>query len=326
VLGHLGADLERAGDRWRVATVLPAESSVRGARAPLSAPGVAVRAGDEILAVDGRPVEPRLGPAPLLAGAADVPIELTVQPAGGGEVRRVVVLPLDDEKVLRYQAWVAGRRATTHELSGGRVGYLHIPDMIAHGYAEFHRSYLAELDRDGLVVDVRDNGGGYVSALLLEKLQRRRLGYDLLRFGPPEPYPEQSPAGPMVCITNQDAGSDGDIFSHCWKLLGLGPLVGTRTWGGVVGINIIRRLVDGGVTTQPQASFWFRDVGFGVENYGTDPNVVLDKTPQDWAADEDPQLDRAVALVLREMKSQKPLRPLQTKRPRLTLPDGLPSR
>jgi tricorn protease len=130
----------------------------------------------------------------------------------------------------------------------------------------------------------------------------------------------------MVCITNQDAASDGDIFSHCWKLLGLGPLIGTRTWGGVIGINIIRKLVDGGMTTQPQASFWFTDVGFGVENYGTDPDVVLDKTPQDWAGGADPQLDRALALVRREMRAHKRVDPAAAKRPRLPLPKSLPPR
>src|SRR5436305_13897501 len=129
--------------------------------------------------------------------------------------------------------------------------------MVANGYAEFHRSFLTELDRDGLVVDIRDNGGGYVSALLLEKLQRRRLGYDRLRYAPALPYPYESPAGPMGCITHQDAGSDGVIFSHCWKLLGLGPLIGTRTWGGVVGLDIIRQLVDGGMATQPPEAFRF---------------------------------------------------------------------
>ena len=218
------------------------------------------------------------------------------------------------------------RRRRVHDATDGRVGYIHVPDMGAHGYAEFHRSFLLEVERDALIVDIRDNGGGFVSQLLLEKLARKRLGWDVLRYGPPFPYPDGSPAGPMVCLTNQDAGSDGDIFGHCWKLLELGPLVGTRTWGGVVGIEIIRRLVDGGLTTQPQASFWFTDVGFGVENYGTDPDVVVDKAPQDWAAGADPQLDRAITLVTRELKAHRPLTPAQAKRPRLPLPKRLPSR
>jgi tricorn protease len=326
-LGFLGADLrlERSG-RWKVERVIRADHWWPGHGSPLEAPGVDVRDGDTILEVNGRPVGRDRAPAQELVNRADTDVELTVGDARGRRPRRVVVRTLRDEGPLRYRAYVEGRRRVVHEATDGRVGYLHIPDMVAHGYAEFHRAFLAELDRDALIVDIRDNGGGYVSALLLEKLQRRRLGYDVLRYAPSEPYPYESPVGPMVCITNQDAGSDGDIFSHCWKMLGLGPLIGTRTWGGVVGINIIRKLVDGGVTTQPQASFWFTDVGFGVENYGTDPDVVLDKTPQDWAADADPQLDRALALVQRELRGSKPPDLAGAKRPRLPLPKKLPPR
>ena len=133
--------------------------------------------------------------------------------------------------------------------------------------------YLAEVAHDALIIDVRFNGGGHVSSLLLEKLARRRIAYAVARWAPPEPYPEESPAGPLVAITNEQAGSDGDIFTHSFKLLGLGPVVGKRTWGGVIGINPTYPLVDGSVTTQPEYSFWFEDVGWGVENYGTDPGL-----------------------------------------------------
>jgi len=320
VLGHLGADLERAGDRWRVATVLPAESSVRGARAPLSAPGVAVRAGDEILAVDGRPVDPRLGPAPLLAGAANVPIELTVQPAGGGEVRRVVVLPLDDEKVLRYQAWVAGRRAATHELSGGRVGYLHIPDMVANGWAQLHRDLILEVAREGLVVDVRDNNGGHTSELVLEKLARTVKGWDNPRGNPSVTYPANAPRGPIVAVTNQHAGSDGDIVTAGFTLYGIGPVVGTRTWGGVIGIDGRYTLVDGTSVTQPRYALWFEGSGWGIENYGVDPDVEVDIAPQDWAAGRDPQLETAVRMVLEALET----RPAATPPDRSTRPSRRP--
>lgn len=326
-LGFLGADLrlDRAG-RWKVQRVVRADHWWPGHGSPLEAPGVDVADGETILAVNGRAVGRDRSPAQELVNRAGLDVELTIGDARGRKPRRVVVRTLRDETPLRYREFVDGRRRVVHDATDGRVGYLHIPDMIANGYAEFHRAFLAELDRDALIVDIRDNGGGYVSGLLLEKLQRRRLGYDLLRYAPPEPYPYESPVGPMVCITNQDAGSDGDIFSHCWKMLGLGPLIGTRTWGGVVGINIIRKLVDGGMTTQPQASFWFTDVGYGVENYGTDPDVVVDKTPQDWTAGADPQLDRALALVQREMRTHKRADPTAAKRPALTLPRRLPPR
>ena len=187
--------------------------------------------------------------------------------------RRVLVRTLKDERMLRYRAWVDANRALVHERTQGRVGYVHVPDMGPWGFAEFHRGYLSEFDRDGLIVDVRYNRGGHVSALLLEKLARKRVGYDVSRWAPPFPYPEESVGGPIVAVTNQFAGSDGDIFSHCFKLYGLGPLVGMRTWGGVIGINPRHRLVDGTETTQPEYSFWFTDAGWGVENYGTDPDA-----------------------------------------------------
>ncbi|MFN8547883.1 MAG: S41 family peptidase [Candidatus Eisenbacteria bacterium] len=160
------------------------------------------------------------------------------------------------------------------------------------------------MERDGLLIDVRNNGGGHVSQLLLEKLARRRLGYDLQRWGQPTSYPRHAPMGAMVALTNEYAGSDGDIFSHCFKLMKLGPLMGKRTWGGVVGIWPRHQLVDGSVTTQPEFSFWFHDVGFGVENYGTDPDIEVENRPQDVVAGRDVQLERAVAELLRQLKEK----------------------
>ncbi len=188
------------------------------------------------------------------------------------------------------------------------------------GFAEFHRGYLAEFHRDALIVDVRYNGGGHVSPLILEKLARKRVGYDISRWGAPQPYPPESVAGPMVCITNQFAGSDGDIFSHCFKLYGLGPLVGKRTWGGVIGIWPRHRLVDGSITTQPEFSFWFKDVGWGVENYGTDPDYDVDIKPQDYKAGRDPQMEKALALILDAMERNPVNLPDFADRPSLPLP------
>jgi tricorn protease len=160
--------------------------------------------------------------------------------------------------------------------------------------------------------------------LLLEKLARRRIGYDFPRWSQPEPYPAQSPTGPMVALTNEQAGSDGDIFSHAFKLYKLGPLVGKRTWGGVIGIAGRHRLADGTLTTQPEFAFFFDDVGWGVENYGTDPDIEVDVAPQDHAANRDPQLDRAIAEVLRLLEERPPAVPAFDERPVLTPPARLP--
>jgi len=223
---------------------------------------------------------------------------------------------------LRYRDWVEHNRSHVAEQTGGSVGYIHIPDMQASGFSEFHRSWRFEVDKDGLIVDVRFNRGGNVSQLLLEKLARRRVGYRVTRWRPPYALPTDSPAGPMVCLTNEMAGSDGDIFSHTFKLGGLGPLVGTRTWGGVVGIWPQQSLVDGTVTTQPEFGTWFADVGFEVENRGTDPDIEVVVAPHD--ADHDPQLDRAITEVVALLETS-PQPPEFDRRPS-TAPPVLPVR
>lgn len=201
---------------------------------------------------------PPQGPARLLVGAADKPVELTL---GGG--RRVVVTPLGDDRRLRYQHWVAGRRARVRELGDGRLGYLHIPDMVAEGWAQFHRDLRREMTFEGLVVDVRGNRGGHTSELVIERLIRRVIGWDLPRGMTSITYPEDAPRGPLVAITNQNAGSDGDIVTAAFKIYKLGPVVGTRTWGGVIGIEGGHRLVDGSHITVPRYSFWFEEFGWG---------------------------------------------------------------
>jgi tricorn protease len=169
-------------------------------------------------------------------------------------------------------------------------------------------------------VDVRANRGGNVSGLLLDKLARRRIGYQFGRWTAPLPYPHDSPAGPLVALTNEMAGSDGDIFSHSFKMLGLGPLVGKRTWGGVIGIRPRHPLADGTITTQPEFSFFFDDVGWRVENYGTDPDIEVDNAPHHYREGSDPQLERAIAVALELIRQHPPHRPNPTDRPRLTVP------
>ncbi|MEV8033070.1 S41 family peptidase [Streptomyces sp. NPDC086182] len=297
--GLLGADISRHEDgRWRIDRILPSETSDPDARAPLAAPGVAVRAGDAIVAVGGRPVDPVAGPAPLLVGTAGKPVELTVSPSGGGDPRHAVVVPLADEEPLRYHAWVADRRAYVHERSGGRLGYLHVPDMVGSGWAQLHRDLRIEVAREGLVVDVRENRGGHTSQLVVEKLARRIVGWDLPRGLRPYSYPEDAPRGPVVAVANEFSGSDGDIVNAAIKALGIGPVVGTRTWGGVIGIDSRYRLVDGTSVTQPKYAFWLEGYEWGVENHGVDPDVEVVQAPQDHAAGRDTQLDEAVRIAL----------------------------
>jgi tricorn protease len=321
-IGHLGADLEydTRARLWRITHVTVGDPWDAHATSPLRGPGIAVGPGDTLLAVNGRAADDRVTPASLLVHQAGVPVELTIGDRRGRNPRRVVVTTLRDEKPARYREWVEANRRRVHEATAGRVGYVHVPDMGPEGFAEFHRLYLVEFHRDALIVDVRNNGGGHVSPLVLEKLARRRLGYGVARWEPHEPYPDESPAGPLVALTDELAGSDGDIFTHCFKLLGLGPVVGKRTWGGVVGVSIRHQLVDGSVTTQPECAYWFVDVGWRIENYGTDPDVEVDITPQDWAAGRDPQLDRSIELAQRALRRHHALAADVAARPQLPLP------
>jgi tricorn protease len=283
---------------------------------------VDARVGDAVLTINGQRLTPEQGPQHLLVNQAETEVQILLQPSDG-PARSVTVRALGAEFGARYREWVEANRRLVHGQTNGRVGYVHIPDMWADGYAEFHRYYLAEYDHEALIVDVRWNGGGAVSGLVLEKLARPRLGYGFQRWSPPNPYIYHSPRGKLVAITDENAGSDGDIFSHAFKMMGLGPLIGKRTWGGVIGISPSHHLVDGTVTTQPEYSFWFKDVGWNVENYGTDPDIEVDVRPQDYARGVDPQLDRGIQEILAALERNPPHKPDFGGRPNLARRPGL---
>ena len=288
---------------------------------PLSAAGVNVDEGDHLLAINGTEVNRDVHPRELLVNLGGQEVTLTVRKKNAKKSRNVVVKTLLTEAPLFYRSWVERNREYVHKKSNGKIGYVHIPDMGPNGFAEFHRYYLTECLYDALVVDARYNRGGHVSELLLEKLNRRQVAYSQARWSKdPETYPRSSVAGPIVALTNQFAGSDGDIFSHAFKLMKIGKLIGKRTWGGVIGINGQYSLVDGSVVTQPEYSFWFKDVGWKVENYGTDPDIEVDIQPQDYVNERDTQLDKAVTLLLEEMKANPVKKPDFDKRPNLSLP------
>ncbi|MET7637464.1 S41 family peptidase [Streptomyces sp. NPDC005438] len=299
-IGLLGADLDRAPEGWRLTRVLPGNSSDSKARSPLA--GTGVREGALLTHVDGRPVDPVAGPGPLLAGAAATTVELTFagEPDAEGRrpPRRVAVVPLVDERPLRYQDWVASRREVVRELSGGRCGYLHIPDMGGSGWAQFNRDLRMEVSRPALIVDVRGNAGGHISELVIEKLTRTILGWDLTRNAQPVSYASNAPRGPVVALADEATSSDGDMITAAFQLLGLGPVVGTRTWGGVVGVTGRHRLGDGSVITVPMNAAWFDAYGWSVENEGVSPDLEALRGPLDWAEGRYTVLSEAVRTVL----------------------------
>ncbi|MEU2559272.1 S41 family peptidase [Streptomyces longispororuber] len=302
-IGLLGANLVRRDDGWTVKRILPGESSDSKARSPLAGSGI--REGAVLTHVDGRPVDPVTGPYPLLGAAGGTTVELTFRPAEGeGRSRRVAVVPLIDERPLRYQDWVAKRRAVVRELSGGACGYLHIPDMGGSGWAQFNRDLRLEVSRPALIVDVRGNAGGHISELVVEKLTRKILGWDLTRDAQPVSYASSAPRGPVVALADEATSSDGDMITAAFQLLGLGPVVGQRTWGGVVGMTGRHTLGDGTVITVPMNAGWFDAYGWSVENHGVEPDIAVLRTPLDWAEGRHVQLADAVEVALELLASR----------------------
>ncbi|MFE6223439.1 S41 family peptidase [Streptomyces sp. NPDC057854] len=306
--GLLGANFVCRDGSWVVKRILPGESSDSKARSPLA--GTGIREGAALTHVDGRPVDPLTGPYPLLAGTGGTTVELTFTPAGGeGRSRRVAVVPLIDERPLRYQDWVAKRRAVVREVSGGRCGYLHIPDMGGSGWAQFNRDLRMEVSRPALIVDVRGNAGGHISELVVETLTRKIIGWDLTRNAQPVSYASNAPRGPVVALADEATSSDGDMITAAFKLLGLGPVVGQRTWGGVVGMTGRHRLGDGTQITVPMNAAWFAPWGWSVENHGVEPDLAVLRTPLDWAEGRHAQLDDAVHKALALLESEPPANP-----------------
>ncbi|MFD7920767.1 S41 family peptidase [Streptomyces sp. NPDC059740] len=304
-IGLLGANFVCRDGAWVLRRVLPGESSDSRARSPLAGSGV--REGSVLTHVDGRAVDPVAGPYPLLGAAGGTSVELTFAPGEGepGPARRVAVTPLIDERPLRYQDWVAKRREVVRELSGGRCGYLHIPDMGGSGWAQFVRDVRGEVAREALIVDVRGNAGGNISELVVEQLTRTVMGYDLTRDAQPVSYQSNAPRGPVVAVADEMTSSDGDMITAAFRLRGIGPVVGMRTWGGVIGMTGRHRLIDNTSITVPMNAAWFDAYGWGVENHGVEPDIETLRSPLDWAEGRHPQLGVAVLAAL-ELLEQHP--------------------
>ena len=330
--GRLGADLAFTGAGWEITRILAGESSDPLATSPLTRPGADAKAGDILLAIDGVELSETLTPAMQLVGAAGRAVELTLRNGAAhgdaaGDQRRIAVVPVKDEERLRYQEWVAGNRRTVREASGGTYGYLHIPDMMANGWAQLHRDLDTETALDGLIVDVRRNRGGHTSQLVAELIGRKVTGWSMPRGEKPRTYPHHAPRGPVVILTDEFAGSDGDIITQVSKLRGIGPVIGTRTWGGVVGIDNRFSLADGTGVTQPRYATWFSGgVGWGVENFGVTPDIEVTFPPHAHAAGRDPQLEYGIG-ALKEMIQELPTdRPPLREGYRRLLPAPLPAR
>ncbi|HDH97493.1 MAG TPA: hypothetical protein ENF73_07185, partial [Proteobacteria bacterium] len=240
-VGLLGADfeLDRRSGRYRLARIYPPDEWNLNNGSPLVRPGLDVKEGDYILAVNGQQLKAPDNPYRLFQETVGRQVRLTVSSSPDGkDARDVVVVPISDDTSLRYRAWVNANRRRVYEATGGKIGYIHIPDMSADGLKEFTRGFIAQTDKEGMIIDVRYNSGGFASEMILEKLRRELVGMFSSRNGMDYTYPWRVIHGPMVCIVNEYSGSDGDIFPYFFRKYGLGKIVGKRTWGGVVGIRL----------------------------------------------------------------------------------------
>ncbi len=320
-IGLLGADLEPCDDGARIVRILPGESSDPAARSPLRAAGVAAREGDVITAVNGESVADAEHIGELLQGTVGRIVELSL--LRDGRLRRVAVVPLAEEETIRYHDWVARNAEYVRRRTNGRIGYVHVPDMMGLGWAQLHRMLDAASRCEGVVVDVRYNRGGHTSQLVVERLSRRVVGWDIARhYDSPMTYPFQAMRGPVVLVANRYSGSDGDIVNAAAQAMGLGPVVGERTWGGVIGIDGRFDLVDGTEVTQPRYATWMPGYGYGLENHGVDPDIEVVPDPQQWhdmltGPVSDVQLDTAVAEVLARLRDQPAAVPPELPAPRV---------
>jgi tricorn protease len=297
-------ELDAASGRYRIIEILVGQNEEKRYRSPLTEIGVQLKAGDYLLAIDGEELRADDSPYRLLLHKADRPVVLTVndRPSMRG-AREVKYKPIDSERNLRYLASVSRKRAMVDEMTDGRVGYLHIPDMGSNGIREFVKWYYGQIRKEGLIVDVRNNGGGNVSQMLIERLGRDLLGTRFSRTADtPGTYPAVVFHGHMACILDEDSASDGDIFPHMFRQAGLGPLIGKRSWGGVIGITGRGGLIDGGSVYVPEFGTNAIDGSWVIEGYGVDPDIEVTNDPKSILEGRDPQLERAVAEVLAAME------------------------
>jgi tricorn protease len=302
-VGLLGADYSSENGRYRFAKVYEGENWNPGLRAPLTEPGSEVKRGEYLLAVNGRDLHSSDDIYRFFLNTADKQIVLKVGPnADGSDSRDVTVVPIGEEVSLRHRDWVANNLRTVDRLSGGRVAYVYLPDTANGGYASFNRYFFAQVGKEGVIVDDRFNSGGQSADYIINYLQRTLLNYWYTPNGAVSPEPGEAIFGPKTMIINQYAGSGGDLIPWYFHHVGLGPLIGERTWGGEVGTTGYPSLIDGGSVTAPSIAFVTTDGHWGIENEGVPPDIEVEMNPKAWREGHDPQLEKAVETVLQELK------------------------
>jgi tricorn protease len=297
----LGVDfaLDNKTGRYIFQTIYPGDNTRAQYRSPLTEPGVDVQAGDTLLAVDSHDLKAPENPYDRFVGLGDGPVELTV--SHGGKVRTVTVKPIENELSVREKAWIDHNRAVVDKESGGKIGYIYMSDMEGLGMDQFIRQFYPQLDKQALIIDDRWNGGGNIDQIVLERLRRVLIGMSTNREQAAQPIPQQLVNGPKACLLNHYSASDGDIFPYYFRKYGLGPLIGTRTWGGVRGIRGYWPLLDGGYITVPEASLYGRQSEWVIENHGVDPDITVTTDPAQLLAGHDAQLEAAIDYLMKAL-------------------------
>jgi tricorn protease len=307
-VGLLGADFAVEDGHYRIKRIYTGENWNPDLRAPLSAPGIQVAEGDYLLEVNGRPLAPPTNPYSLFEGTANRQTLIRVNKTPSVEGSRLItVVPVASEDTLRTRAWIENNRRMVDKLSNGKLAYVWLPNTAGPGYTYFTRYYYAQQDKEGAVIDERYNHGGMVADYIVNELDRKLMGYFALRDGTPSTSPIAGIYGPKVMLINESAGSGGDALPYYFRLRKIGPLVGTRTWGGLVGTLGTPATIDGGGITAPILAFYNLKGEWDVENIGVAPDIEVDYTASDVIKGRDPQLERAVQEALRLLE-QNPTR------------------
>ncbi len=314
-------ELDEAAGRYKIAKLFRGHNEEPAYRSPLTEVGLNVKVGDYVLAIDGEPLTANIDPYRLLRGKASRPVTLTInsKPDTNG-AREVTFQPIAAETKLIYLETVLARRERVEKATNGRVGYIHVPDMGADGINEFVKWFYTQTRKEGMVVDMRGNGGGNVSRMLIERFRRQLLATGFARTSDEATtYPDSMIVGSFVCLLNENSASDGDIFPAMFRQAGLGPLIGKRSWGGVVGITNRGNLIDGGSVNVPEFGFASPDGKWIIEGEGVTPDIVVENEPKSVIEGRDPQLERGIEEVMKRINANpkklpsRPPDPVKTK-------------
>jgi tricorn protease len=306
-VGMLGVDWDpdRAAGRYRFGKIYRVTDWTRDVVPPLEGPDTGVAEGDYLIAVNGEQVTTERNVYSYFQDLAGKQVLLTVgdRPSGDG-AREVTVKPLRGERTLRYLDWVERNRRVADEMSGGRIGYLHLPDTYLGSAREFPKYYYAQTRKQGIIVDGRFNGGGLDPDIFLQRLNKRLLTYWTRRYSHDQTTPAVVTRAHLACLTNRQAGSGGDMLPMEFQMHGMGPVIGTRTWGGLVGVSMFLDLVDGGGLSAPDYRIYDPEGRWIVENEGVQPDIVVDLHPEEVARGHDAQLTKAIEVLLQKIEAE----------------------